>query len=106
MAYLKIFAAACLFLLATDSVFAQYGYRHHPRYYYGYGPPVYAYPPVVVPPPPVVVGPGYGYPPPAYIAPPPPVVVGPPAYGYGVVGPRGHVGFGYATPGFGVYIGR
>ncbi len=102
-----VLAVVCLSLLAGQSAFAQPGWRHPHRYYYGYAPPVYAYPPVVVPRPPIVVGP------PAYIPPPvygPPVyappVYAPAPYGYGVVGPRGHLGFGYSTPGFGVYLGR
>jgi hypothetical protein len=95
--------ATCLSLAASDLAYAQVMYRRypHPRYYYGYGPPIYAYPP-----PPVVVVPRYAYPPPASVTPPPVVAAPPPAYGYGVVGPRGHLGFGYATPGFGVFIGR
>lgn len=99
MSQLKLFiAVVALSLFAAPSAFAQPGWRHPHRYYYGYPPPVYAYPPVVVAPPPPVV-----YAPPAY-APPP--VYGPPVYGYGAIGPRGHIGFGYSSPGFGVYLGR
>jgi hypothetical protein len=98
-----------LFLLAVSVVFvstatasAQPWGRYHYRGPYR---PYYPYPPVVVaPPPPVVVAPPYAYPAPAYLPPPAPIY-GPPVYGYGVVRPRGY-GFGYSSPGFGVYIGR
>jgi hypothetical protein len=99
-----IITVACLSLLFVDSAWAQPGWGYHRRFYYG--PPVYAYPPVVAFPPPVVVGPPPAYlgPPPAYVAPGP--IYPPPAYTYGMIGPRGGYGFGYASPGFGVYIGR
>ncbi|WP_010588348.1 hypothetical protein [Schlesneria paludicola] len=115
------FSVVCLSLVCTGSAFAQPGWGHHHRHYYGYGRPVYGYPPVVVAPPPVVVAPPPAvipapapgvvysspvYPGPTYVAPAPVPVYAPPAYGYGVVGPRGRYGFGYSSPGVGVYIGR
>lgn len=106
MTHLKLMGVvACLVLFAAETASAQPGWRH--RYYYGYGAPVVVAPPVVVaapPPPPMVVPQPYAYPAPAYVAPAP--IYPAPVYGYGVIGPRRHVGFGYAAPGFGVYIGR
>lgn len=99
---------ACVTLVSVSSASAN-PWNH--RYYYGYRGPVYGYPPVVVAPPPVVVAapPPYPVPAPAYVAPAPavygPPVYAPPAYTYGGFGPRGF-GFGYASPGFGVYFGR
>jgi hypothetical protein len=112
---MSVIAACC------QTAQAQPGWGRHHGYhgYYGYARPV-------IVPPPVVVAPGYAYgvaayPPPApYVAtvapvpvvPPPPMVVPPPppvyvpSYTYGAIGPRGGFGFGYSSPGFGVYVGR
>lgn len=99
----KVFAlVACVTLFSISTASAN-PWNHPHRYRYGYGGPIYGYPPVVVAPPPVVVAPAY--PAPAYVAPAPVVYPPPPVYTYGAIGPRRY-GFGYASPGFGVYIGR
>lgn len=101
-----------VFVAVLGLLTAESAYGHGPRYYYGYGPSVYVQPRVIVaPPPPVVVAPApvpmYAYPAPVYA--PAPVYVPPPmpAVTYGAtVGPRGHLGIGYSSPGFGFYYGR
>lgn len=109
---LTSFAAIGLIAVTSQSASAQPGWGHHRPGYYGY----YGYGRPMIVPPPVVIGPGYGPgyvvgpPPPVYVAPAPVVVPPPPpayvpSYTYGAVGPRGF-GFGYASPGFGVYVGR
>lgn len=119
MSTIKMMATvASLSLLFAGTASANHWHHRGGYYGYGYG---YGYRPVVVAPPPVVVAP---YPAPVYAAPAPvyspayapgPVyapapipapVYAPPAYSYGVVGPRGGFGFGYSSPGFGVYVGR
>lgn len=104
---------------------ANHGHHHHGYYGPRFGFGVAVGPQVIVPPP-VVVAPAYAYPPvyavpapapimpappvpmmqaPAVVVPPPPPSYGP-TYSYGIMGgPRG-VGFGYSSPGFGVYVGR
>lgn len=105
-----------LLTAAVQPVGANHGWGHH---HHGYRGPAFGL--AVVAPPPVIVAPAYAYPP-AYVAQPipvpppmpvpPPVIVPAPApvyaptYSYGIMGgPRG-VGFGYSSPGFGVYMGR
>jgi hypothetical protein len=107
MSQLKLIAAVASFsLLMVGTASADPWGRYHRGYYRHYGPPVVAYPPVIVAGPPVVVAPPvYAYPAPIYAAPPAPIYA-PPVYGGVVVGPRGRVRMGYATPGFGVYLGR
>ena len=105
MSQLKLIVMTVCFGLVMVATASADPWGRYPRgYYRPYGPPIYAYPPVVVPPPPVVVGPPvYSYPAPVYAAPPAPIY-GPPVVGYGVIGPRGRLRLGYATPGFGVMI--
>ena len=105
MSQLKMIAAvACFSLMLVGTANADPWGRYNRAYYRSFGPPVYAYPPVVVAPPPVVVGPPvYTYAPPVYASPAVPMYA-PPVYGYGVIGPRGRMRMGYATPGFGVYV--
>ena len=97
--------AAGLVSASIAPALANHWGRPHPGFH-GYFGPVVA--PVMVAPPVVVA--------PTYYAPPPSVVVAPvvvpapappaPAYSYGIMaGPRGF-GFGYSSPGFGVYFGR
>ena len=112
MSQFKLIAAvACFSLMMVGTASADPWGRYHRGYYRPYG-PVVAYPRVVVAPAPIVFAPPvYSYPAPVYAAPAPVFaapapVYAPPVYGGVVVGPRGRVRMGYATPGFGVYLGR
>lgn len=104
--------------VALPSASANHGWGHPHHHGYrgpGFGVAVFAPPPVVVAPPPYMYAPVYAAPPipvpppvpmgPPVVIPPPPPVYAPP-YSYGIMGGLRGVGFGYSSPGFGVYVGR